>query len=141
MDSNRQRWYVLFGAFLFIELLLTGFGVVLGTGGKSLGEVMTNRLEAASNVFQTVCALAVIACVAVTRSRMTPQVVQDWKDLQRETMLTLAVGEMAILLGLVGLAKLHLTEFLVIAGLLFVAELAGVLPAGRRLMRMLDEKS
>lgn len=135
---NRQRWYVLFAAFVFFEVLLTGFGVVLGTGGKSLGQVMTQRLEGAAQVFQTVCALAVIACVAVARARMTPNVVRDWKDLQRETMVTLAAGEMAILLGIVGLAKLHLPEFLVIAGLVLAVELLWILPTGRRLMRTLE---
>lgn len=125
---------------IFLELVLIGFGVVLGTGGHSLGAEMTKRLEAMTQAFQTITALAVVACVAIGRSRLTPQTVDSPEHLMRETMICLAIGEMGLLLGLVGLAKLHLPEFLIASGLILAVDFGFILPKCLKLMNELTAK-
>ena len=101
---------------------------------------MTKRLEAMTQVFQTVTALAVVGCIVVGRSRLTPQVVQEPGDLLRESMVCLAIGEISVMLGLIGLAKLHLPEYLVTCGLVFLVDFGFVLPKCLQLMRTLTDK-
>lgn len=136
----RKQWMALFGGMMFLQLLLIGFGVILATGGHSLGAEMTKRMEAMTQIFQTVTALAVIGCIVVGRSRLTPQVVRTETDLLRETMLCLAVGELSVLLGLIGLAKLHLPEYLVTCALVFLVDFGFVLPQSLKLLRTLTDK-
>ena len=71
---------------------------------------------------------------------MRPEIVQTYEDLNWETAKCLAVGELAVILGLVGLAKLHLVEFLIAVGLVLIADFGFVFPAGLKLLQRLPEK-
>jgi len=138
-DSEmRRKLPLIFVAFVGFEVVLTLFGVSMGTGGHQLAGEAVKKLESMAQVFQTVSLLAVIACIAVTRARLTEAVVQTYEDLARELLVCLAVGEVSILLGIVGLAKLHLPEFLLAAGLTLAVDLGLILPRFRRLARGLD---
>jgi len=138
--SLRKRWLALFVGVIVLELVLIGFGVMMGTGGQNLASDAAKRLEAMAQIFQTIAALAVIGCITVGRSRLTAEVVQSPEHLMRETMLCMAIGEMGVLLALVGLAKFHLPEFLVAAGLVLAVDFGFVLPRCLKLIGGLTNK-
>ena len=138
--SPRSNWYAIFSGFMVLQIILVLFGVLIANSTKTLPAEMLKRLEAMAQVFQTVCALSVIGCIALTRARMRPEIVQTYEDLNWETAKCLAVGELAVILGLVGLAKLHLVEFLIAVGLVLIADFGFVFPAGLKLLPRLPEK-
>lgn len=131
----RDLWIRMFIAFLVVQVLLMAFGVILASGGRQLNPDAVTRLDSMRQIFQTICALAVVACVAYVRARLNPIVVNSPQSLLRETAAAIAIGEGAVLLGLVGLARLHPDQFLIGGALVFVVDFALILPAGLRLMK------
>lgn len=131
----RDLWIRMFITFLVMQALLMAFGVILASGGRQLNPDAVTRLDSMRQVFQTICALAVVACVAYVRARLNPIVVNTPQSLLRETAAALAIGEAAVLLGLVGLARLHPDQFLIGGALVFVVDFALILPACLRLMK------
>ena len=130
----RQAWLSLFTAFLILQLVLVGLGIFLATGGKNLAADATQKLDAMRQVFQSVTALGVIACMMLTRAKLHQDAIQSPSDLFRGTVLCLMVGEVTVLIGLIGLAKLHLAQFLVASALVFLVDFVLILPAGLRVL-------
>lgn len=130
----RQAWISLFVGFMVVQLLLVGVGVFFATGGRTLAEEAVQRLDSMRQVFQFIAILGVIACMVLTRTRLHPEAVRTPQDLFRATISCLMVGEITVLIALVGLSKLHLEQFLVAAGLIFLADFVLVLPAGLRVL-------
>lgn len=119
---------------MVLQLLLVAVGIFFATGGKHLAADSVQKLDAMRQVFQAVTTLGVVACMLLTRAKLHPDAVRSPADLFRGTLLCLVVGEITVLIALVGLAKLHLTQFLIAAGLVFLADFALVLPAGLRVL-------
>ena len=128
----RQAWTSLFIGFMVFQAILVGVGIFLATGGQDLARDPAERLDAMRQVFQSIAAIGVIAVMVLTRAKLHPDAIQTPQDLFRGTMLVLMVGELTVLLSLIGLAKLHLAQFLVAAALVFLADFVLVLPAGLR---------
>jgi hypothetical protein len=132
----RQAWFQLFFGFLIFQAVLVALGCFLATGGKQLGLDAATRLDAVSQVFQSCTAIGVIACMAIARARMHPSAIQSGQDLMKATTMCLIVGELTVVLGLVGLAKLHLPQFLIAAALVFLVDFILILPAGLKLLAL-----
>jgi hypothetical protein len=130
----RQAWFSLFIGFMVVQGLLVLLGVFFATGGKALAADAVQKLDSMRQVFQFIAVLGVIACMVMTRTRLHPEAVRSPQDLFRSTIACLMVGEVTVLIALVGLSKLHLEQYLVAAGLVFLADFILVLPAGLRVL-------
>jgi hypothetical protein len=137
----RQAWFSLFIAFMVLQAVLVGLGVFLATGGKNLAVDATQKLDAMRQVFQSITALGVVACMFLTRAKLHPDVVKTPADLFRGTLICLMMGEVTVLIALIGLAKLHLAQFLVASALVFLADFILVLPAGKRVLSLPSKTS
>jgi hypothetical protein len=133
-QTVRQAWINLFATFMILQLILVGLGVFFASGGKQLAMDAATRLDSMRSVFQSCSAIGVIACMYLTRAKLTPLAVKTPQDLVRNTIFCLMVGELTVLIALVGLAKLHLIEFLVAAVLVYLVDFFLILPAGLRLL-------
>jgi hypothetical protein len=130
----RQAWLSLFWGFVVFQLVLVGIGVFFAMGGRELGIDTAKRLDAMRQVFQSCTTVGVIAVIFIARAKLHPDAIKSPADLFRGTLLCLIIGEITVLLALVGLSKLHLGQFLMAAGLVFLADFALVLPAGLKIL-------
>ncbi len=138
--STRPRtvksvWIQLFVGFILLQLIVVVLGVMLANSSGNLGLEEAKKLDAMRQAFQSISAVGVIACLVVTRAKLHPSAIHSPQDLFRATALCLAVGELTILVALVGLAKLHVAQFLVTCALVFLADFALILPAGLKILR------
>ena len=132
----RQAWLSLFMVFIVLQVILLAFGLVIGTKGQPLDPVAAQKLDSMSRAILSVVAVGVVACLVVARAKLHPKAVSTPQDLFRGTFICLAIGEATVLLALVGLAKLHLDQFLIACGLVFLADFALVLPSGLKLLNL-----
>ena len=130
----RTAWFQLFGAFLLFQALVAAFGILIGSSGNDLGLDAAKRLDAMRQAFQSIAAIGVIGCMVYARAKLHPSVVTNPRDLLRATAICLAIGELTLLVSLIGLAKLHLAQFLVACGMVFLVDFALILPAGLRVL-------
>jgi hypothetical protein len=130
----RNIWTRIFVGFLAFQVVLVALGVLLATTGRDLAPDATNRIDAMRQVFQSICALGVVAMIAFTRSKLHPENAKSPQELIRATVLALAIGELTVLFALVGLAKNHLDQFLIAAGLVFLADIIMVRPSGSKIL-------
>lgn len=136
----RHVWLRLFIGFMVFQLLIVGFGIYLNVSGSILSADAVKKLGAMRQMFLTISTMGVIASLMIARAKMTSESIKSVEDLFKSTVLTLAVGEITLLITAVGLAKLFLTQFLVAAALVFIVHLAIVLPAGLRLLAQPAQK-
>lgn len=136
----RQVWLRLFIGFMAFQLLIVGFAIYLYASSSVLSPDAVKKLGAMRQMFMTISTLGVIATLMISRAKMGSDTIKSVEDLFRATVLCLIVGEITLLLTAVGLAKLYLFQFLVAAVLIFIVDLAIVLPAGLRLLAQPAEK-
>ncbi|MBC8065693.1 MAG: hypothetical protein H7Y17_12755 [Chlorobia bacterium] len=130
----RQAWLTLFTAFMAGQVVLVGLGLFFALGGNELGLDASKKLDAMQQVFQSCTAIGVIACITLARAKLNANTVQSPQDLFRGTVTCLSVGEMTVLVALVGLSKLHLTQFLIAASLVFIVDFGLILPLSLKLL-------
>ena len=134
MLTVRQMWSRIFIGFLAFQIVLVGLAFLAANTGTVLSEDANKRIDAMRQVFQSICALGVVTMIAFTRSKLHPDNAKSPQDLIRATVLALAIGELTVLFALVGLAKNHLDQFLIAAGLVFLADFIMVRPAGSKIL-------
>lgn len=94
------------------------------------------RLDSLQKVFESTTVIGFLTCVTLARSRLTEQHVRTAQELLKTTVLCLMVGELTVLMALVGLAKLHFYEFLAGAALVFLADFFFIIPASLKLLAL-----
>lgn len=125
---------------MVFQLLIVAFAIFMASGGASLGPETEKKLGAMRQMFMTVSTMGVISCLLIARAKMQPDAIKTVQDLFRSTVLCLVLGEITLLLTAVGLAKLYIAQFLIAALLIFIVDLAIVLPAGLRLLAQPAQK-
>ena len=124
----------MFVGFLVFQALLLIAGICLASFGKELPPSAIQKLESMQQVFLTVCTLGMVLMIVFTRSRLHPDVVSTPQALLRETAISLGIGELVVLLALLSLARLHLTQFVLEAALVFVADFVLIRSAALKLL-------
>ncbi len=127
-------WSHLFIGFIVLQLVLVVLAWYLNADGKALGMEAAKRLDAMRPAFQSFTAIGVIACMMLIRAKLHPDVTKTPQDLIKFTLLALSIGELTLLIALIGLAKLHFGQFLVSAGLVFIVDFAMLRPACQKLL-------
>lgn len=132
----------MFIGFMIFQTLIVLFGIYIANAGTAagLGADAEKKLAAMRQVFQSISAIGVVACVMIARVKLNPEAVKSAQDMFKATLTCLMIGEITVLLAAVGLARLFLGQFLLSASLIYAVDFLIVLPAGLRLLSQPAEK-